>query len=184
LFSEQDGQLGQDFCAGQVGQVGQVAQLQASKSGEKKIMYGVESLHIPIEWMRYCEVCQSDRRFVAYRRCDSGLIACCSKCGDERIAYLSRSEGQTGTREAYNLKMREEANGLSEELSYFRENRHTWLAEHSGEFALVRGRHVSGFFAEWADGFKAGIEKYQLGTFLLKRVTKEDEVFFIFATGL
>jgi len=63
--------------------------------------FGIEPLQAPVEWMRYCEACQEDQRFIADLRCDSGLIARCSKCGDERVVPFSRSEGETGNWEPY-----------------------------------------------------------------------------------
>lgn len=47
-------------------------------------------LELPIEWMRFCYVCNSDKLFVAYGVCSSGLVGCCLGCGDERIAPFTR----------------------------------------------------------------------------------------------
>jgi len=58
---------------------------------------GIEPLTIVVEWMRYCEECDGDRRFVAHWRCDVGLIAKCSTCGELRIVRVSRSEGTVRT---------------------------------------------------------------------------------------
>lgn len=62
---------------------------------------GIEPLLIPVEFMRFCYSCNAEHLFVARLRCASGLIGCCSNCGDERIAFFTRSEGETGTWEAY-----------------------------------------------------------------------------------
>ena len=50
----------------------------------------LESLIVPIEWMRYCEPCDQEQIFVAHWRCEAGLIAACSKCGDKRLVKFSR----------------------------------------------------------------------------------------------
>jgi hypothetical protein len=50
-----------------------------------------EPLIIPIEWMRYCEPCDGEQLFVARWRCPAGLIAQCTKCGDQRLARWNRT---------------------------------------------------------------------------------------------
>jgi hypothetical protein len=54
------------------------------------VVVGIEEMHIPVEWMRYCEECDAERRFVASERCSIGLIAACTKCGDKRLVRFSR----------------------------------------------------------------------------------------------
>jgi hypothetical protein len=54
----------------------------------------IASLTPTIEWIRFCYSCNSDQRFVADRACVSGLIGCCSGCGDERIAPFTRSNSE------------------------------------------------------------------------------------------
>jgi len=55
---------------------------------------GIDFLSSPVEWMRYCPVCQKESRFVADRICASGLIGNCSGCGDERIAAFTRTNAE------------------------------------------------------------------------------------------
>lgn len=55
---------------------------------------GIEPLNIPVEWMRYCEVCDAEQTFLARSRCSVGLIARCTKCGDERLAPYTRTNSQ------------------------------------------------------------------------------------------
>lgn len=50
----------------------------------------VANLEPPVEWMRFCRICDVERRFIADRVCVSGLIGCCVDCGDERIAPFTR----------------------------------------------------------------------------------------------
>lgn len=47
-------------------------------------------LDVPIEWMRFCYVCNGDHLFIADRVCNSGLVGTCSNCKDERIAAFTR----------------------------------------------------------------------------------------------
>ena len=51
-------------------------------------------LERPVEWMRYCEVCESERRFVADMECATGLIGHCANCGEERIAPFTRTTSE------------------------------------------------------------------------------------------
>jgi hypothetical protein len=62
---------------------------------------GIEPLHIPVEWMRYCVVCESEQCFVAHERCANGLICSCSKCGDRRVVSFTRTNSHAGKWEAY-----------------------------------------------------------------------------------
>ena len=47
-----------------------------------------------VEWMRYCDVCEREERFVAGWICDLGLVGCCSGCGDERVLPFSRMNSE------------------------------------------------------------------------------------------
>lgn len=52
---------------------------------------GLAVLEHPVEWMRFCEVCQSEQCFVAEFVFANGLFARCTKCGDERVAAFTRT---------------------------------------------------------------------------------------------
>jgi hypothetical protein len=56
---------------------------------------GVETLNIPIEFMRFCYACNRESIFVANHECQVGLIGRCSNCGDERIAPFTRTIGES-----------------------------------------------------------------------------------------
>ena len=51
-------------------------------------------LEVPVEWMRFCEVCECEERFVAGWICDRGLVGCCSGCGDERVLGFTRMNSE------------------------------------------------------------------------------------------
>ena len=53
-------------------------------------MVEIEEMHVPVEWMRYCEECDAERPFVARERCSIGLIATCSTCRDQRLVRFTR----------------------------------------------------------------------------------------------
>lgn len=52
--------------------------------------YDSARLDVPIEWMRFCYVCDGDKPFVAYGVCSNGLVGTCSGCGDERVTPFTR----------------------------------------------------------------------------------------------
>lgn len=55
---------------------------------------GVAVLEVPVEWMRFCEVCNCEQRFVADMECPIGLVGRCSNCWDVRIAPYTRTVGE------------------------------------------------------------------------------------------
>jgi hypothetical protein len=65
-----------------------------SESGDL-LRGGVAALETPVEWMRFCPVCECETRFMAGWACDSGLIGFCLWCGAEAVIPFSRmnSEG-------------------------------------------------------------------------------------------
>lgn len=54
----------------------------------------VESLLTPVEWMRFCPNCDREQSFFADRVCAAGLVGCCMKCGDERVARFTRTSSE------------------------------------------------------------------------------------------
>lgn len=56
--------------------------------------YPIADLNPPVEWMRFCNACERDERFVANRVCLQGLIGSCTNCGDERIAPFTRTNAE------------------------------------------------------------------------------------------
>jgi hypothetical protein len=55
---------------------------------------GVAALETQIQWMRFCEKCESEERFVAGWACDFGLIGCCSVCGAEALVRFTRTNSE------------------------------------------------------------------------------------------
>lgn len=52
---------------------------------------GTAVLAVPIEWMRFCDVCESEQRFVADQECEFGLVGRCANCGEERFVRFTRT---------------------------------------------------------------------------------------------
>lgn len=66
---------------------------------------------------------------------------------------------------------------LSSELSYFDANRKAWVQEgHEGEWAVVHGASLIGFFHSLEDGFREGARRFGKADFLVKEVTLEDRI--------
>jgi hypothetical protein len=58
---------------------------------ERNDLFRMASLSVPVEWMRICERCGGEQRFVAGWVCKFGLVGCCAVCGEERIAPFTRT---------------------------------------------------------------------------------------------
>lgn len=56
--------------------------------------YPIHTLTPYVEWMRYCESCDRETRFIADRVYISGLIGACTSCGEERIAPFTRGNSE------------------------------------------------------------------------------------------
>jgi hypothetical protein len=60
------------------------------RNGDSLRWGGVAVLDQCVEWNRYCEVCDRERRFTAALCCARGLIGVCAACGSEIVAPWSR----------------------------------------------------------------------------------------------
>jgi hypothetical protein len=54
----------------------------------------VNSLATPVEFMRRCEICESEQIFTASWECDRGLVGCCRGCGDEKVVPFTRANSE------------------------------------------------------------------------------------------
>jgi hypothetical protein len=59
--------------------------------GEDGDRGGIAVLDHPVEWMRFCQRCESEQRFLAECFCAGGLLAHCANCGDAVIARWTRT---------------------------------------------------------------------------------------------
>ena len=69
---------------------------------------------------------------------------------------------------------------LDTELEYFEQHRMEWFEGHAGQFALIEGVVLQGFYNTWEDALEAGYS-YAFGntTFLIKEIQLKDEVIFM-----
>ena len=67
--------------------------------------------------------------------------------------------------------------GLDVEIEYFDQNRREWFKHHAGKIALVHGTTIYGFYDNYENAFKAGLDEIGINvSFLLKEVLLEDRV--------
>ncbi len=52
------------------------------------------TLSTPVEFMVFCPVCESEQAFIAAWDCIFGLVGCCARCGDTRIAPFTRTNSE------------------------------------------------------------------------------------------
>jgi hypothetical protein len=59
----------------------------------------------------------------------------------------------------------------------YRTRKAAWLAEgRAGQWVLVKGEEVAGFWPTWKQALEAGYERYGLGEFLVRQVNKVEPV--------
>lgn len=76
------------------------------------------------------------------------------------------------------------ASRLQTELDYFEERRDELCREHLGKVAVVKGREVHGFFDSEMEAYEAGVERFGIEPFMIKKVeTLEQELRWARAAG-
>ena len=72
-------------------------------------------------------------------------------------------------------------NSLQGELHIFEQHRSEWLRSHCGEFVVVVGTNVIGFYPDFESAFRAGLPIASTRKdFLLKQVLAEEPVYHIY----
>lgn len=70
---------------------------------------------------------------------------------------------------------------LKAELEIFERNKTEWLGSHPGEFVVIAGTAVAGFYADYEAAFRAGLKRVSAGqAFLVKQVWAEEPVYLIY----
>jgi hypothetical protein len=62
------------------------------------------------------------------------------------------------------------------EEAFFEVNRMDWLQDHAGEFALIKGKTLHGFFASEADALEMGLKCVGFVDMLIKEVVEKDPI--------
>lgn len=71
-------------------------------------------------------------------------------------------------------------NPLATELSIFESNKSRWLEEHEGEYVLIKGEEVVGFFEGEFDAARIGFERFGDNVpILVRQITSFDPVLHI-----
>ena len=70
---------------------------------------------------------------------------------------------------------------LTTELRIFEQNKQEWLKSHPGEFVVIVGTAVAGFFKDYETAFRAGLKRVSISqNFLVKQVWAEEPVYLIY----
>lgn len=73
------------------------------------------------------------------------------------------------------------ATNFSREQKLYESRKREWLREHGGEFALIKGNEVLGFFAEYEDALRSGLKQFGFtAPFFIKQVCAQEPVFTIY----
>jgi hypothetical protein len=69
---------------------------------------------------------------------------------------------------------------LKTELSVFEQHKLQWLRSNPGEFVVITGTEVTGFYPDYESAFRAGLHAGIKGDFLVKQVWAEEPVYLIY----
>ncbi len=73
---------------------------------------------------------------------------------------------------------------LEKELAFYEQHKAELLKHYEGLYVLIKGNELIGAFTSEAEAYQAGVERFGTEPFLIKRVTKEEEVGLIPALSL
>ncbi|MFZ0631158.1 MAG: hypothetical protein WA399_20990 [Acidobacteriaceae bacterium] len=66
------------------------------------------------------------------------------------------------------------------ELELFEQHRREWSSTHPGEFVVIQGSAVEGFFGSYAEALKAGLQKFDVARdFLVKQIWTTEPVYLV-----
>jgi hypothetical protein len=75
----------------------------------------------------------------------------------------------------------EQQNRLAAELEFYKLNEAEWLQRHSGQYVVLKGSEVLGFYPAFSDAYTAGASAWGAGTdFLVKQILAYEPVFSVF----
>jgi hypothetical protein len=70
---------------------------------------------------------------------------------------------------------------LNAELELYEAKKKEWLQDHRGEFVVIKGDELLGFFGDFHSAYFSGAEQYGVGAdFLVKRLVLQEPVFVVF----
>jgi len=70
---------------------------------------------------------------------------------------------------------------LTAELEFYEAHKTEWLKSNRDRFVVVKNEDLLGFFVNFQEAYRAGVDKYGIDTdFLVKRVVPQEPVFLVF----
>jgi hypothetical protein len=70
---------------------------------------------------------------------------------------------------------------LHRELRVFEQHKREWVRSNPGEFVVISGTKVAGFYPDYESAFNAGLHAVGLGnSFLVKQVWAEEPAYLIY----
>ena len=66
---------------------------------------------------------------------------------------------------------------LKREQAVYDANLSSWLSDHEGEYVLIRGNMVDGFYASRDDALSAGYSRFGIGPLFVKQVLATEPVY-------
>ena len=64
---------------------------------------------------------------------------------------------------------------LERPLAYFKKNQEKFAKEHHGEFVVIHGEEVEGFYENQLEAYTSAKKKYPAGSFLLRPCLRPEE---------
>lgn len=69
---------------------------------------------------------------------------------------------------------------FSAERAVFEKNRKKWVRTHPGEFVVIQGNEVAGFFKDYSDALKAGLKQFGVTReFFIQQVWINEPVYLV-----
>lgn len=65
---------------------------------------------------------------------------------------------------------------FEEELTYYNDHKDELLKHYEGQFVIIKGGKFGGAYSSDIEAYKAGLQKFGNVPFLIKQVTREEEV--------
>lgn len=70
---------------------------------------------------------------------------------------------------------------LGTEIQFYDSHKQEWLASHAGDFVVVGGSTVVGFYSDYRSAFEAGLQALGVASpFLVRQVCHQEPVYFVY----
>ena len=65
---------------------------------------------------------------------------------------------------------------LEKEYIYYQTNKDKLIREHLGEYTLIKGEEIVGYFSSEKKAYEDGLKRFGNQPFLIEKITREEEV--------